>query len=182
MHCMIDIETIDTKPSAVVLSIGAVMFDKYQLGNTFYQVLDVPSQKLHGRTENKETLDWWNKQNKEAYDAVFNCDETEKVSTTLTRFSDFFLENIAQYPWGNGSTFDISIMEDLYRMAGQIPPWDFRYIMDMRTFMHFNYKGSKPRREGVYHNALDDAIYQAKLVMKGMSEMSTQREMFDCLL
>ena len=39
-NVMIDLETLSTESNAAILSIGAVMFDKEGLGETFYQIVD----------------------------------------------------------------------------------------------------------------------------------------------
>ena len=50
-HIMLDLETLDTSPSAVVLSSGAVAFDPYTnaLGDRFYVEMteDVGTQQAH---------------------------------------------------------------------------------------------------------------------------------------
>ena len=67
---------------------------------------------------------------------------------------------------GNGSTFDIFIMEHMFIDYGLIHPWGYSKIMDLRTFKRFVAKGKYVRKVGVAHNALDDAISQAKFVME----------------
>ncbi len=44
-HCMIDLETLDVKPTAVILSIGAVVFDpennKREIDTFYVNILEV---------------------------------------------------------------------------------------------------------------------------------------------
>lgn len=69
-------------------------------------------------------------------------------------------------PWGNGSTFDITIIENLLRQYNVDPPWMFWNVMDLRTFRKYVAGGAKVVKLGVDHNALDDAVSQAMYVME----------------
>ena len=65
-HIMVDIETLDTVQSAVVLSIGAVAFDPHtkELGEKFYVefTTDLQAQQRLGRTISADTVTWWMQQ------------------------------------------------------------------------------------------------------------------------
>jgi hypothetical protein len=69
------------------------------------------------------------------------------------------------HPWSHGSIFDIAILENAYRQCNLPIPWNFWDIRDTRTLYETAYritgKTLKPVREGIYHNALDDAQFQA---------------------
>lgn len=167
---MIDLETMATEPDAVVLSIGACFFDieTGKVTSKFYMCLDIDEQKRCKRVVDPKTLAWWNSQSKDAR-KVF----TEKkypVDHCLNEFTNFVLANgnmSSIYPWGNGAGFDISIMESLYRMFDKKIPWLFYNVMDLRTFKRFAAANEKvPKLDGVNHHALDDAINQAKYVLK----------------
>ena len=76
--------------------------------------------------------------------------------------------------WGNGSTFDITILENAYKIIGDIPhPWKFWNIRDLRTLVNaasvigFNHKQLK--HVGVYHDALADAVHQAKIAANALN-------------
>ena len=68
--------------------------------------------------------------------------------------------------WGNGSTFDISIMENILNMYRIKLPWSYNGVMDLRTFRRFIARGATVENLGVAHNALDDAKSQAVFVIK----------------
>lgn len=166
---MIDLETLGTDPDCVVLSIGACVFDfqKKKIVDKFYIVLDTEDQKNCFRTVDQNTLKWWSQQSNQAK-KVFT-EPKEEVREALDQFVQFILRNgtISQIkPWGNGSTFDISILESLFKDYEVKVPWLFYNVMDLRTFVRFQGKGDKvPKLEGVNHHALDDAINQANYVM-----------------
>ena len=63
-HLMVDLETLDTKTSATILTLGAVRFDPFS--NTpmkeLYLRVDIDSQDALGCTVSDDTLKWWNQQ------------------------------------------------------------------------------------------------------------------------
>jgi exodeoxyribonuclease VIII len=167
---MIDLETIGTDPTTTVISLGACFFDLEtgKIGPTFYMALDVDEQLKKGRSLDGSTLKWWMGQSGAAK-KVFN-EKAKSADEVLRTFSTWVLANcqISKVkPWGNGATFDISIMENMYRMYGIKCPWMYNSIMDLRTFRRFIANGDKvDKSSGVDHNALDDAINQANFVIR----------------
>ena len=86
---MLDIETLDTSPSAIVLSIGAVKFNSVGLGDTFYVRLDSDPQLALGRTQSEATLTWWAGQSDAARKEAFATPEFTNPSS-LVKFCGFF--------------------------------------------------------------------------------------------
>ena len=171
MHdLMIDFETLAQDPRSTVISIGAVFFDEKtgQLGPTFYMAFDVDEQIKRGRSINGETLRWWMNQSGAAK-KVFN-EKAKPAKEVLELFAKWVTANgsISKIkPWGNGSSFDISIIEDLFAMYGVKPPWLYYNVYDLRTFKRYIANGAKvDKSAGTDHNALDDAIAQAKFVIE----------------
>lgn len=71
-------------------------------------------------------------------------------------------------PWGNGSTFDITILEAWFNAVGVRCPWKFWNVRDVRTAVDL--LGINPKeftRDGTYHNALDDCLHQIKYLTSG---------------
>lgn len=164
---MIDLETLGTKPDSVILSIGAVFFDEKtkQIGPTFYMRPSVQDQLDIGRKVDADTIKWWMSQS-DAAKKVFG-EKQLPTRDVLTMFVNWFKQNNKQaYVWGNGSTFDISMMENIIRMFNAEPPWGYNKVMDQRTYRRFQAKGERVIKSGVDHNALDDAISQAKFVLQ----------------
>ncbi len=157
---MIDLETLCVKHTAKVISIGAVEFNVNtgHLGREFYCAVDRHTQAE--RTESQSTLNWWAKQSQEAQDAAFNAPDAGLLSSALNGLRRFIKPS--QVVWGNGSTFDISILEDAYNFAS---PWKFFNVNDVRTVVRMAKVigiDRPPMKVGTSHNALDDAIHQAK--------------------
>lgn len=172
-HVMIDLETLGLKPSAIIISIGAVKFDLEtgELGGKFYAELDVESQKKD-RSVCESVLKWWSERDGLAL-AAFNG--TMPLSAALENLKAFLGRNCAV--WANGSLFDIAILENAYRSEGG-HPWRYNRVYDCRTLrmVHERIIGKyELEMEGVHHNALDDAIYQAKWVSGMYRNINTAR-------
>ena len=74
---MIDLETLDTRPDCVVLSIGAVRFDPRGIGVVEKLELKptVEDQtELYNRSINDATIAWWASQNPAALEEAFSED------------------------------------------------------------------------------------------------------------
>jgi hypothetical protein len=133
---MVDIETLDTTPTSVVLSIAAVAFGKrtYQQGPRI--VLDVQDQIDRGRTISASTLLFWLSQPPEAQKhfkkGLEPCGDELKNPIALARLAS----DLAQFDriWANGPSFDMVIIEDLFRTYHVTPPeLLFRKFRDQRT-------------------------------------------------
>jgi len=166
---MIDIETLGTRDDAIVVSIGAQLFDATtgELGNFFYQKLNFQDQINLGRKPTEATIQWWLEQTLEAQ-AVFQ-EKGENTKDVLLKFYYFCKEVPGLRAWGNGPSFDLTILETLFRTFGyEDIPWDFRRVRCLRTFREYIYDGYDLEREGIYHHALDDCKHQIKIVTKGL--------------
>jgi hypothetical protein len=167
---MIDLETLGIQAGCPVISIGAVFFDvdSKQLGPSFYGVLDLTKQIKDGRKVDGDTIKWWMQQDGAAK-KLFSDTAKEPVfvlntflrwvqTATTTKTS---MVNV----WGNGATFDITILEEFMKFYNVGTFWKYSNVMDLRTFRRFVAKGKKIENAGVKHNALDDAIAQAQFVI-----------------
>ncbi len=165
MRLMLDLETMGLNPNCVVLSIGVAAFDNNNVVSKFYARIDDKEQFGRGRTIDTSVQEWWDKQLPDAK-KVF-AEPVIGVDDALSQLTGYVRRYAGAEIWGNGCHFDVSIMEDMYRMYGMQVPWSFRDVRDLRTFAQYVAKGAKvPRGGGVHHNALDDAIAQANYVIQ----------------
>ena len=137
MELMFDLETLDTTPDAVVLSVGAVVF--HQGGDAciidrLYRVLDIQAQIDAGRTISQSTLLWWMEQSEVARDAAFIDDRAPPalVSLALNHFSEKY--GISRF-WAGPSTFDFPIWDSLAQDCHFRAPWTYRQTRDLRTIV-----------------------------------------------
>lgn len=171
MDLMIDIETLGTHPKSPIISIGAVFFDIEggEIINEFYIDLDIKDQIDTGiRTVDADTLKWWMNQS-DAAKKIFK-DEAYVLPTQggLEHFVQWVKDHRQQGSgvWGNGATFDIVLLESIFKDYNIKNPWNFWEIMDMRTFRRFVGKMEPIEKRGINHNALDDAVAQALYCIK----------------
>lgn len=173
--CMIDIETCGQRANAPVLSIGAVKFDPNtaQIGETYYAAVD-PSDAFRNGVPDGGTFKWWMEQGDQARAAAVGG--TSSLADALNGLGRFYANWKDVKVFGNGPSFDMTILEHAYGRIGKPAPWRFWNVLDCRTVAAM--AGKRPPAiggSGVYHNALDDAVHQAKWVsqmwrdLKGLS-------------
>lgn len=156
----LDIETLGRKPGCVILSIGAVVFDPDTgaEGRWFYSTIDAVDSQNEGFTLDASTVCWWLAQGDAARKGV--SDAKAPVRTVLENFAAWLPSGAVV--WGNGSDFDNAIVSAAYDKLGMEIPWSFRGNRCLRTLRGMFPNVSVPA-VGTHHNALDDAIYQARL-------------------
>lgn len=173
-HIMLDLETMDNKPTAAIVAIGAVVFDldSGTLGKRFYQRVRLKDSQKHGGTIGADTVKWWLRQSAEARSEI-TTDGASGLVSALIGFQCFILRNSPDPDariWARGTDFDIPIITSAMSRINMPVPWKFWCVRDVRTIEEAaRDAGIDPRTavpfEGEKHNALDDAIHQAKTVI-----------------
>lgn len=164
-HVMIDIETMGKTPTAAIASIGAVLFDPHGdwIGDAFHIHVSLDSCVSQWRLKmDPETVLWWLGQSDAARKALVDGQvRAATLSEALSAFSRFMPTGVT--PWCNGGSFDFAILTNAYAATRKPVPWDFWQERDLRTLKGLN-PDLKIGRDGIHHNALDDARHQARLV------------------
>lgn len=179
-HISIDLETLDTIPSAVVLSCGLVAFDPNTgeiLDKQYTRFVKLDEQAARGRTISPSTVYWWARQSEEAR-RVMTDNEIfgEGTVSGLRNIDTFFGQHDADGVWGNGSDFDNAILGSLFRSFDMRTPWSYGKNRCLRTIKNLKLPKTfiAPIRVGTHHNALDDAEYQANYVSAVCKALSLQ--------
>lgn len=187
-HMMIDLETLDTRPSAVVFQVGILVFkdivpENFRtnliLEEKIYH-LDILDQIMAGRTIDPETVKWWQTQNSNAWHR-----SASEITSTRDLFQDItYLHSVHEVGclWANSPSFDTVIMRSL-REDLEIG-WDFpsfREDMDLRTLKRiFRMRGRE--MEGVKkpttHSALKDCHDQFQEVVHYLGEFGSMVDIF----
>ena len=173
-HAMIDLESMATTPDAAIVSVGIIIFDpRYGKvsDQTFYRELEWEHQE---RCISPNTRQWWSEQSKEARAALHGLDSLEDI---LLEIVDFLPQDCKV--WGNGSIFDIAMLEDAYRQYDIDIPWEFWNVRDCRTVldMYESQRGGFNKKSGgTLHNALDDARYQAQYITMMWNKLLGDKE------
>lgn len=172
---MIDLETLDTKPTASILTIGAVKFDPFgddlnsKKCEKLYIKVDLDSCDRIGLTTSEDTIAWWSQQSKEAQDEAFSTEGRIPIHEAMNQLYKFCWG--AQRVWSHGAAFDIVICENVFAKLQKLTPWDFWQVRCTRTLFDI---GINPQRPPVLkHHALEDAWNQAVGVQNVMRTLRT---------
>jgi 3' exoribonuclease, RNase T-like len=161
-HIMCDIETLGTRPGAIVLSVAFVRFsDEAHITVN----LSVADQEMLGLERDPQTVAWWAQQDQQAYARATS--DAQPLAIALPYISqwiawasggDFQL-------WCHGATFDAPLLGEVFRRANIECPWggrnywrvrDTRTLYDLALIDVRNYAVPPP------HVALNDAIGQTR--------------------
>lgn len=171
---VLDIETLGTNASAVVLSVGIVAVDstkdyEYEelIRDGFYKTLNVKSQWQAGREIDKDTVAWWGQQGEEAMKVLKPSPDDIDWNQLLPSIFKYF-KKVGANPkdilvYARGSHFDFGILHDLFRVTGNAGaydlPWRWWNIHDSKTVqITLLEEKIDVKPEGfVHHNALHDA-------------------------
>lgn len=162
--CIVDLETGGTRPGCRIFTVGAVMVD-LNTGDeisSFYESISVDDN--HGELESG-TMIWWSKQHEMARNACFDHKSKLTLFEVLEQFSDWYREYGGETVWGNGATFDISMLEFHFNKYSIRIPWNYWAVRDLRTLEHLVGKDLKRSIsfEGIKHHSLHDAFHEAKI-------------------
>ena len=170
-NIMLDLETLGTDADSVILSIGAVIFDDHNTYEELNIVLDVDAQVEKGRTIDERTVKWWQKQKDASW--IFNAPKTP-CDKALKDFQKLFFtrmnkekRNIKIY--ANPISFDVSLIQSLFKTFNIQHPWRHWEVMDLRTMKYLYGHRCDIKNipfTGIKHDALDDAKHQVKVAQE----------------
>lgn len=159
---MLDLETLDTIPTAKILQIGAVNILKPHLD--FCCTVNRYTQQDYFTTESEDTIAFWNSQPKEIRDEVFTgkC----SIQEALQLLTSWVPKNAKIFCYG--AAFDHAILSYHYAMLDLPAPWAYRDLRCFRTTWE-QFKNKSPTDWAPFekvppvkpHNALYDAHAQA---------------------
>lgn len=164
---MVDIETSGNKPGCKVLSLGAFGFDKDGNQVEFYRRFDTKSQIAQGLFDNEETMSWWNRQGKEAFEEAFGGD-TDPIQG-IADFKQWVMQNFRTGKfdkfkvWSRGIDFDFPILNRFFAAFGfNGCPWQFWQQYDYRTVANLFPVIKSAEGNELKHSALEDAKAQMR--------------------
>ena len=144
---MLDLETLSVRPHAVILVIGAIKFNRgetwseyideksLEMLDTFYIRIKIDSCVQSGLYIEASTEKWWSEQDEDVnFEALKNPDRVT-LKVALTKFKNWFGNRGRTKIWGNGSSFDCTILGEAYKRIGLVAPWKFWLERDLRTIM-----------------------------------------------
>lgn len=173
-----DIETMGLDSNAAIVAVGMTRFNR-KTGDyvtTTYYIKD-PSGNI-----DIDTVRWW-------------CDQEDEVRSKISTPQHGYIalteqelcETITQVVdnntkvWGNGSIFDISILESLFKRKSISVPWKFWNIRDVRTVVDMYdvdvVELSKSIDGYIKHECGIDSMLQAKIVIESNKMLNKEKYM-----
>ena len=173
---MIDMETLDTSPYCVILTIGAVRFDPK--GTGVIQKLELrptieEQTETYNRVINDDTLRWWSEQSPEALEEALGDRGRVSFKECMETLYKFCWNRRAV--WSNGASFDVVVAETAFRQVltdkPNPIPWPFYTVRDTRTL--YEIAGVKLKDGGhvTSHKAVEDAERQAIVVQQAYKKL-----------
>jgi len=195
-HYMIDIETLDTRPSAHILAIACVRFTPSTGEVHEYREWYIGCEGQKERTRSGTTRMWWEKQLMKNQTGnieriMYPSLEESTVLPMALRDLWYFLRNRSEeyfvddnfYVWSKGIDFDLPILEHAYAQEysdfgfGPLPaPWQYWAKCDVRTLYHV--LGKPPenvRKPEKPHDPVSDCLAQIRGVHWCVSQIEALR-------
>jgi hypothetical protein len=180
-HIMTDIETLGTRPGAVVISAAFV-----RCSDEAHMVLNlnIADQQNLGMEIDPKTHAWWGEQEAKCPGIWARVTENpQPIAQALPYISQWI--NWAAggsdwLIWCHGATFDCPILDELYRRAGMESPWKFWQVQCTRTL--YNLAGINPKDYAVPppHVALNDALGQSRALVASMQILARAHRVATC--
>jgi hypothetical protein len=162
-HLMLDIESIGTRPGAVILSCAFVRFsDEAHMTLN----LSIPDQEALGLEKDPATEAWWRDQEAKHPGAwAAATSDPTPLAGALLYIADWL--NWARGTddmqiWCHGATFDAPLLSEVYRRAAIVCPWQFWQVRDTRTLYDLALIRKEDYAVPPPHIALNDAIGQTR--------------------
>jgi hypothetical protein len=173
---MIDIESLDTSPYCVILTIGVVRFDPR--GDGIVEKLELrptleDQTEIYNRIINDDTIRWWSEQSPAALEEAMSDDNRMSLKDCMEVLYKFCWNRRAI--WSHGAPFDVVAMETAMRQTltdrPNPIPWPFYTVRDTRTL--FEIAGVKLKDGGhkTSHKAVEDAERQAIVVQQAYKKL-----------
>lgn len=170
LHVMLDIETLGTSADALICSIGAVKFDPHYLQkdagdvapilDKFHVGVDFVSAEQAGGTISASTVGWWLQPERDSARQLLLALDRVDIGSALEGLAQW-IGNDSMPVWGNGATFDNTIVRSAYKRLGLEAPWKFWHDRCYRTLASLAPDIIAQAPRAAHHDALADAEWQA---------------------
>ena len=178
MHVMIDLETLGTRPDAVIIQVGAVAFEATGRGRVYNETpfnRHVLVQDGCGTVDHGTLCFWLQEASAGRMGKALSehAVPLQQVLQELTEFPGRVREGATwadvEGVWSKPSSFDLPILASAYARFGAEPPWEHWKTRCARTL--FSLTGGTPDVDQtgmVKHDAFDDALVEAMQVQAAM--------------
>lgn len=181
-HFMVDLETLSTERNAAIVQIGAAEFepDGILVADLFQVCVDSPRE----AAIDFNTVCWWMNQSKDAKEIFESSMYRRPLADALREFA-LFLARICSMSdtkpmlWAMPASFDVVILEYWYKRfwPNESLPWHYADTRDARTLFELAGIAKADRiKADTPHNALSDAIAQAKTVQMAYKKLGLSKQ------
>ena len=183
MDYVIDIETLGKGSDAPIIQIGlcSINMDTLAVGEREFDVtLDLASACAFGAKPDGDTIRWWLGQNDAAREPFASPEEQVEARTAAALLLQFLaaddpnaedgheFDNVVL--WGNGPSFDCTILANFMARMGVVRPWKHWNERCVRTILALYPEAKAPfPSHRTKHNALDDAKHEADCIALALS-------------
>lgn len=174
VHFMLDLETLDTKPSAHILELALICFCPFtgRVNEALSRHVRFGLLQQAGATISPSTMRWWLETNEQYFNELLThvCESDEQLQNILfdlnLLLSDVRVQGSEVRVWNTGS-FDVDIINDAARrVLGKISPifnfWEVRDVRSLRQVAEDF--GLNNDEWPTSHNAKDDCLRQISYV------------------
>jgi exodeoxyribonuclease VIII len=176
---MIDIETLGTKTTAPILSIGAVRFSPtdawdHEPWERFSVIVDLETSTYGGGVVELSTLKWWLAPERlTVRNELFIKTRGVDLQNALDGLR-IWIGDEAGPTWANSPTFDLAILARAMTALGVEVPWTYRQERDYRTVLNLTTNHTKMMADEKIkskfdklraHSAVDDAEWQTRMLL-----------------
>jgi hypothetical protein len=186
-----DVETLGKESNTIILSMACVHFDSLKkpthkdlFANAFFAKFDVEDQhKRLKRTMTPSTIEWWKKQclnvkmksfRPSEEDVIFE-DGYEAMRTWAKQFNE-----PNSLVWARGN-LDQLVLDSIEEQLGLDPIFSYARWRDVRTavdiwyncdtgYVDVEHEDFDPKLHITKHNPIDDCVYDAMMLMYGVSK------------
>ena len=184
VHFMLDLETLDTKPSAHILELALICFCPYtgRVNEALSRHVRFGLIPQKGATASTSTLNWWTTTNLAYFTTLIDSSQSyeEPLHFVLSEFADLF-SSIREHSelriWNTGM-FDVDIINDAARRSintfnSLINFWEVRDVRSLRQVAEDF--GLNNDEWPTSHNAKDDCLRQISYVHSVYGALSERR-------
>jgi len=187
LNLMLDLEAFGPRPRGLIVSVGAVIFDDELPPEScvlegdeyrFYGVIDNQDARDSRFVVDGDTMAWWATQGA-AFGQLLQemCTKGERLEAMFGRLGSWLqrFEGTPLRHWANAPSYDTVMLENAFTTLGMKFPLAYKTERDYRTMMELAHGAVRPDvpATGV-HNALFDAIEQAKLATAALQMLRRQ--------
>lgn len=184
VHFMLDLETLDTKPSAHILELALICFCPYtgRVNESLSRHVRFGLIPQKGATASTSTLNWWTTTNLAYFTTLIDSSQSyeEPLHFVLSEIADLF-SSISEHSelriWNTGM-FDVDIINDATRRSinafnSLINFWEVRDVRSLRQVAEDF--GLNNDEWPTSHNAKDNCLRQISYVQSVYGALSERR-------